>query len=55
MNDRGENTFHLRNKQKYLKVEILNYAFMQKDIFEILHQISRDERKFIAREYKMIK
>ncbi len=49
------NTFHLRNYQKYLKVEILRYVFLQYVLFEFLHDLSAQERKFLIKEYKMIK
>jgi hypothetical protein len=49
------NEFSLRNKQKYLKVDILHYAFTQRKIFVFLHKTSRGERNFLIREYPIIK
>ena len=50
-----KNEFSLRNKQKYLKVDILHYAFTQRKILQFLHKTSRCERNFLKREYQMIK
>ena len=49
------NEFSLRNKQKYLKVDILHYAFTQRKIFQFLHKTSRGERNFLINEYQIIK
>ena len=49
------NEFSLKNKQKYLKVDILHYAFTQWKIFQFLHKTSRGERNFLIREYPIIK
>ena len=49
------NTFSLRNRQKYLKVEILNYAFTQSELFKYLNWTSKGERRFIIKEYRNIK
>ena len=49
------NQFSLRNKQKYLKVDILHYAFTQGQLLQFLHKTSRAERNFLIREYQIIK
>ena len=49
------NQFSLRNRQKYLKVDILHYAFTQRQLLQFLHKISRGERNFLIREYQIIK
>jgi hypothetical protein len=50
----GGNEFRLKKNQKYLKLDILNYAFHQKDLMRFLFSLSKDERKFVAREYGLI-